>query len=354
MTRKLAIIAASLALVALIGATFGYYFLLPAPVFQPPRIVSIRKGESVRTIAGRLAAAGVIRNPLPLLLWAKFIGVSARLQPGDYAFHGGEPVADVLLHLVNGDFLSVSVRIPEGLTVHQIAERLEQYDLICDGQFEKAAREGPLVTALGLESLGAEGYLFPATYRFSPFAGADRILAAMLTRFYATQTPAVEQRMFELGINARELVTLASIIEKEAKVSAERPLIAGVFYNRLRLNMPLQSDPTAQYSLDGEISRAAIAVHTPSAFNTYTIMGLPPGPIANPGIESIRAALYPAATDYLYFVARNDGTHVFSRSLSEHERAIAAISAASKIRPVDLDRDREQPARAGHAASRIE
>ena len=133
----------------------------------------------------------------------------------------------------------------------------------------------------------------------------------------------------------RELVTLASVIEREAKVPGERPIIASVFYNRLALGMPLQSDPTAQYNFAGETMRAVAAVRAPSAFNTYEFAGLPPGPIANPGLSSIRAALYPAHTDYLYFVARNDGTHIFSRSFKEHEHAIEEVRrmAAQAHRP---------------------
>ncbi len=141
--------------------------------------------------------------------------------------------------------------------------------------------------------------------------------------------------MFELGMNSRQLVTMASIIEKEASVPGERPVIASVFYNRLGRGMPLQSDPTAQYSYAGEVEPAAAAVRIASAFNTYTIPDLPPGPIANPGLDSIRAALYPAHTTYLYFVARKDGTHIFSRSLKEHERAIKEVkrSAPSNRNP---------------------
>jgi UPF0755 protein len=147
----------------------------------------------------------------------------------------------------------------------------------------------------------------------------------MLARFYQVLTPAVEERMFEAGLDARRLVTMASIVEKEAKAPGERPLIAGVFYNRLRLKMPLQSDPTAEYAyeFDGAKESAASAVHTASAFNTYDFTGLPPGPIANPGLKSIEAALYPTHTEFLYFVAREGGTHVFSKSFDEHRRAIA-------------------------------
>jgi UPF0755 protein len=151
----------------------------------------------------------------------------------------------------------------------------------------------------------------------------------MLGRFYEVLTPQVEERMFELALDIRQLVTLASIIEREAKVPGERPLIAGVFYNRLKLGMPLQSDPTAQYNFRGETERAATAVHAPSAFNTYLIAGLPPGPIANPGLSAIEAALYPTHSNYLYFVARSDGTHIFSRSLREHEHAIEEVKRAA-------------------------
>jgi peptidoglycan lytic transglycosylase G len=327
MTRKPAILL-GVSISFILGAGFwalDYFWLAPTPIFSPPQIVSIKQGEPVRTIARELARRGIVRSSFLLLAYAELTGKATRVQPGDYAFKGGERTPDVLRHLVDGDSMVVVITIPEGMTVHQIAERLENAGLSCDNQFEQAARRGSLVQALGLGPLGAEGYLSPATYRFSPFAGSGKILATMLARFYEILTPAVEQRMFESGIDTRELVTLASIVEKEAKVAGERPLIAGVFYNRLRLGMPLQSDPTAQYSFDEDALPAAVAVHTPSPFNTYTIIGLPPGPIANPGLSSIEAVLYPAATDYLYFVARHDGTHVFSRSFKEHEHAIAAI-----------------------------
>lgn len=289
-------------------------------------------GDSLATVAQRLVSAGVVRSARATMLYAEMTGGGRNLKPGDYAFAGGEDVAAVLGHIVNGDFIVVTVTIPEGATLHQVAERLEEAGLVCQWQFEAAARSGPLARALGLEPLGAEGYLFPATYRFSPRANIDQILSAMLQRFYTVLTPQVERRLFELGLSVHDLVTLASIIEKEAKVPGERPTIASVFYNRLRLGMPLQSDPTAQYNPSGEMEPAAAAVHTASAYNTYTFAGLPPGPIANPGMSSIMAALYPAHTDYLYFVARNDGTHIFSRTLREQERAIALVRKLNAAR----------------------
>jgi UPF0755 protein len=315
--------------IGLAGVALGvvlYVLVFARPErFPQPRVVSIREGDSMAGAARKLAQTGVVRSALAFELYAEITGRASRLKPGDYAFTGGERISAVLRHLVNGDFMVVTVTIPEGITVHQIGERLQQAGLVCEGAFDTAAVDGPVPHALGLGPLGAEGFLFPATYRFSPLVGTQQVLTAMLGRFYAILTPQVEERIFELGLNAREIVTLASIIEKEAKVPGERPTIASVFYNRLALGMPLQSDPTAQYNFEGETERAVVAVRARSAFNTYGFSGLPPGPIANPGLSSIQAALYPAHTDYLYFVARSDGTHIFSRSLKEHERAIAEV-----------------------------
>lgn len=326
MTRRVIIVLTILAIAAagVVAVAVDLVFTPPGP-FTPPRMVRIEPGDSLTTAARRLADAGVVRNRWAFVIYAEMTGQANRLKPGVYAFHGGETAPGVLGHLVNGDFVVITVTIPEGLTVYQIGERLEAAGLACAGQFDAAARHGALVKAAGLGPLGAEGFLFPATYKFPPGVSVNGILEAMLARFYANLTPAVVARMFALGITERELVTIASIVEKEAKAPGERPVIASVFYNRLRLGMPLQSDPTAQYSPLGEVAPALAAVHHASPFNTYMIPGLPPGPIANPGMSSIAAALYPAHTNYLYFVARHDGTHIFSRSFAEHERAIAEV-----------------------------
>jgi peptidoglycan lytic transglycosylase G len=310
---------------AVAAAWMAYALLVPVAKFATPRLVSVSQGDSLGVVARRLASAGIVRSARVMMVYAELTGDARNLKPGDYSFEGSEPMTDVLRHLVRGDFMTVTVAIPEGATLHQIAERLEEARLVCPEQFEAAARWGPLPGAVGLEPLGAEGYLFPATYRFSPHVSTASILAAMLGRFYNALPPLTEERLFELNFSMHQMVTLASIIEKEAKVPGERPTIASVFYNRLRVGMPLQSDPTAQYNPLGEIEPAATAVHTASAYNTYSFVGLPPGPIANPGMSSIMAALYPAHTEYLYFVARDDGTHIFSRTLREHERNIESV-----------------------------
>src|ERR1700691_87873 len=325
-----------LVLAIIVGAAYvalSYYWLTPTEKFAPPREVTIEKGESFHQIARALADAGVVRSEFALRIYGRMSRTASQIKPGDYAFKGGERVPDVMRHLVKGDFIVVTITIPEGLTVHEIAERVAATGLVCEDECEDAARDGAIVRALGLMPLGAEGYLFPATYKFSPHAKPNDVLAAMLARFYQVLTPAVEDRMFAVGLDPRRLVTMASIVEKEAKAPGERPLIAGVFYNRLRLGMPLQSDPTAQYALDGAKESAASAVHTTSAFNTYDFIVLPPGPVANPGLKSIEAALNPAKTDYLYFVAREGGTHVFSKSYDEHRRVIASERTAPAGKP---------------------
>ena len=329
---KAAIAAIAIAAVAAAYAALSYYWLNPTERFAPPREVTIEKGESFRQIARALGDAGVVRSALALRGYGHMSLTANQIKPGDYAFKGGERIPDVMRHLVNGDFIVVTITVPEGLTVHQIAERVEESGLGCQNEFEDEARDGPIVRALGLRPLGAEGYLFPATYRFSPHAKSADVLEAMLARFYTVLTPTVEERMFAMGLDARRLVTMASIVEKEAKAPSERPLIAGVFYNRLKINMPLQSDPTAQYQLDGAGGSAVAAVHSASAFNTYDFTGLPPGPIANPGLKSIEAALNPTQTEFLYFVARDGGSHMFSKSFDEHKRIIASERTGSANR----------------------
>jgi len=328
MVKKLA---SAIIFLMVLGGVAAYYFLflVPGPPLESPRIVEIKHGQGLKSIAASLERAEIVRSALAVGVYARLSGAANRLQPGDYRFAGGETIPEVLGHLVRGESIVITVAIPEGSTVRQIGERLEMARLVCDWEFVHVARTSQLPKALGLAPIGVEGYLFPATYRFAPSASPEEILAALLKRFFALMTPPIEERAFEMGLSMNELVTLASIIEKEAKLPAERPLIAGVFYNRLRLHMPLQSDPTAQYSFEGVTGGAEQAVHTPSAFNTYDFAGLPPGPIANPGWDSIHAALYPTPTDYLYFVARKDGSHIFSRTLKEHDRAIASLRKAN-------------------------
>ena len=329
------------------AAWIAYACLVPVARFAAPKVVSVNPGDSLGIVARRLASAGVVRSARATMLYAELTGGGRSLKPGDYAFSGGERLADVLRHLVNGDFVVVTVAIPEGATLHQIAERLEEAGLVCQEQFEEAARRGPLPAALGLAPLGAEGYLFPATYRFSPHATTGRILTAMLGRFYSALPSPTEERLFELNLSAHELVTLASIIEKEAKVAGERPTIASVFYNRLRLGMPLQSDPTAQYNPDGEIEPAATAVHTASAYNTYSFSGTPAGTDCKPWNVVDNGGALPGAHGLFVFCgAQRRNSYFFAHA------ARARTSYRDRAQ-AERTRDRRESTRpAIHAATR--
>ncbi len=321
----------------LIGATLltillgGYRLLVAPPSRRSTRLVVVRHGDSLARIGRQLQRAQVIASAKVFSLYMEFSGRAVRVKPGDYVFAPGERLGTVVERLVRGSAGALRVTLPEGLTVHEVAERLQRQGLVCAREFERAALHGPVVKAAGLEPLGAEGYLFPATYRFSLGDEPQEMVQVMLERFFAMVTPAVEERSFTLGLTLPALVTVASMVEKEARLAGERRLIASVFANRLRRAMPLQSDPTAQYNPSGEEKPVLAAVHTFSAYNTYSFTGLPPGPIANPGWPSVVATLYPAETDYLYFVARRDGSHVFSRTLAGHLRAIARLRARREL-----------------------
>jgi UPF0755 protein len=225
---------------------------------------------------------------------------------------------------VTGDVDFRRFVLPEGYSLYQAAELLEQKGYFKRDAFLAACRDSALLERLGVRAASFEGYLFPATYNLARNGTEEQLVAQMVGRFrkvYADVTAGGQERG---GLSSYEIVTLASIIEKEAVIASEKPLISSVFYNRMRLGMPLQSDPTAVYGVrafSGKVTKADICRRSP--YNTYLFRGLPPGPIGNPGADALRAALHPAHSDYLYFVARQDGTHYFSRSLEEHNRAVA-------------------------------
>jgi UPF0755 protein len=215
------------------------------------------------------------------------------------------------------------VTIPEGLAGQQIAELLADRGLVDRDRFVSLLRDRETLGRFGLEGESLEGYLFPDTYRVVKGLNEEAIAQRMVRRFQEMFGPEEQARARELQMTVPEVVTLASLIEREAHVPEERPLISSVFHNRLRRGMPLQSDPTVMYALSrfsGRLTKANL--QAPSPYNTYLRQGLPPGPIANPGRASIMAALYPASSRYLYFVSKNDGTHAFSTTLREHDARV--------------------------------
>jgi UPF0755 protein len=213
--------------------------------------------------------------------------------------------------------------IPEGFTVRQVARRLSDWGLVDYETFIARARDPRLLQALGIQGGSVEGYLYPETYIFTRSMGEEEIIRYMVRQFRKRQRPEWEKEAEKKGLALEEVITLASIIEKEGGLPEEKPLVSAVFHNRLKRGMKLQSDPTVIYGLedfDGNLKKSHLRKNMP--YNTYVHKGLPPGPICNPGLDSIEAALYPATVPYLYFVARNDGSHYFSTTLSHHREAV--------------------------------
>jgi len=313
---------------ALALATAHLLAVAPAGTGAGPTAVRIPAGADVRQIARALADAGVVTSQGAFVLAARLAGYDRRLHPGDYQLDPGMSFPALLRTLRDGRGRTAAVTIPEGWRLELIADRLAGAGVCEREAFLAAARDPALLAELSIPGPTAEGFLFPETYALRlPTAPAD-VIRTMHRQF--------EKVWRELSAGAPPplpplaTVTLASIVERETAAPGERPLVAAVFLNRLRLGMPLQADPTVIYGLDafdGNIRRRDLAAANP--YNTYVIRGLPPGPIASPGRASLAAVMSPAAVDFLYFVARNDGTHQFSRSLAEHNRAVQRYQLAA-------------------------
>ena len=289
-----------------------------------PVTVVIPPGISVASVAVRLYDAHVIANPLALRILSKLRGADRDIGSGRYEFSAHQSLPDILATLRKGGApLSVRITIPEGFTAKQIATRLSNAGIAgeqaLDDEFAHATFDVD-----GVHVVGLEGLLFPDTYDFTVGMSPHRI-AQMLTREFAKQLPKnASQDAKKLGITLDQALIIASIVEREARVEHDRPLIASVMYNRLREKMPLQVDATVEYALPVYKSALSLAdLHVDSPYNTYEHQGLPPGPISNPGLPSIIAALHPAKTEYLYYVAKGDGTHAFATTLAQHNANVA-------------------------------
>ncbi len=292
------------------------------PLAAPARIF-ISPGSTLQQTAQMLVAEGILASVQPFRFWAQLTGKDRSIQSGEYILETSLTPRRLLETLIQGQVIHHMVTIPEGLTLKHIAKRLEARGFGPQEQFLSLGTSPQFLAKWDLQEHGLEGYLYPDTYFFSKQSSAADILGRMVTRLSEVFTPAMQQQAQELGFSQHEVLTLASLVEKETGAAEERPLIAGVFHNRLRQNIPLQCDPTVIYGIpnfDGNLTRRHL--RTPTPYNTYLFTGLPPGPIANPGLAAIQAVLAPAKTNYLYFVARGDGTHVFSTRLADHNRAV--------------------------------
>ncbi|MFN7954017.1 MAG: endolytic transglycosylase MltG [bacterium] len=327
--RRIAAWAVLLALGLVTGGGAGAYGWVerwldrPTRAGAPTQVFAARKGRSVGQIARDLAAAGLVSHPRLFALVARHQNVDTRIHSGEYELSANLTPRQILRRLAEGNVLQVWVTLPEGLTRREVAHAIAATGLADEQELLRATADARLVAGVDPESADLEGYLFPDTYRFPRGITTDAIVRTLVERFRQVAGEVLTPHLARRGLTLRQAVTLASIVEKETGQRAERPLIAAVFLNRLARGMRLESDPTVIYGIpdfDGNLTRAHLRAATP--YNTYVIPGLPAGPIANPGAESLAAIATPAEVPYLFFVAKGDGTHQFSETLVDHERAV--------------------------------
>jgi UPF0755 protein len=288
-----------------------------------PHLVDIPPGTPFTHISHILHQQQLIGPEWFFTLLGRVQGVDRKIIPGEYELDAGMKPTEMLKKLVKGEVYRHALTIPEGFNVVQIAEILDQKNLARKQDILRLTRDPVFIQSLDIQAPSLEGYLFPDTYQFSRYTPPEFIVRTFVNRFHEMVTPDLRSQAMTLDMTLHEVLTLASVVEKETGLAAERPLVSGVFHNRLQKGIPLQSDPTVIYALeffDGNIRKDDLSVNSP--YNTYKIFGLPPGPIANPGLAAIHAALYPTPTDFVYFVARNDGSHQFSVTLAEHNKAV--------------------------------
>lgn len=322
-----------------LGTVYGVASLFRAPS-SSPRIVRVEvpRHTSVRAIAELLQARGLIRHRYAFMLMARLMGESNNMKAGEYELQPRMSLLEIIDKLARGDAVAVWFTVPEGYTVSQVADTLAQLGMVERHRFLRLAQTGASGFDVGwkIPRRSLEGYLFPDSYKFKKGVGEKTILMGMLRNFHdkvveglSEQVPGTRLRVGSLPLD--KVVILASLIEREARVPEDRPLIAAVIYNRLKRHMLLQIDATVLYALGHHKQTVELAdLKVDSSYNTYEHPGLPPGPICSPGLESIQAALRPARVDYLYYVARADGRHLFSSTLAEHNAAVKkARSGAS-------------------------
>ncbi|MCB0364303.1 MAG: endolytic transglycosylase MltG [Bdellovibrionaceae bacterium] len=325
----------------------GFAFLKIGPQSASEAVVfEIPRGTSFRAVSKRLEDGGLINNQWMFLVVAKVTGYTTKMRTGEYQLDKNMPPMEILEAISSGKSINYPFTIQEGLNMYEIAELLERQGFAKRKDFLKMAQDEKLVSSLlGEKQPSLEGYLFPETYNITKYTTTREILEMMVKNFLAVWKDVEAQSKMKLP--RHRAVILASIIEKETGAEEERPLISSVFHNRIRRNMRLQSDPTIIYGIaeqTGEmkknITRDDIKAYTP--YNTYRVNGLPKGPIANPGRESLLATLKPALSKYLYFVSRNDGTHVFSETLKDHNRAVRDFQLNRQAREGKSWRDLHQ------------
>jgi UPF0755 protein len=289
--------------------------------------VEIPRGSGTNAIAAALKAGGVLRHNLPFYLFVRWNRLGRHLRAGEYRFSSAATVSQVAQRLVQGDVFFRTVTVPEGLTARETVALIARNGLGNENALVELLGRVDWISDLDSRAASLEGYLFPETYRFSRHITAEEIVKSMVSQFRRATSAMLAAHHPAPDWTIAQIVTLASIIEKEARNPEERRLVASVLMNRLRIKMPLACDPTIIYALklagryDGNLHKADLGLESP--YNTYLRQGLPPGPIANPGYDSLLAVLEPAESNFLYYVSRNDGTHYFSKDLRTHLLAVS-------------------------------
>jgi len=325
-TRRRVLPALILVLLLLSGAMafrLFVFWITPAAKSGREVVVQIPQGSSFAGASRLLYESHIIRSVRLFVMVGKIRGLSNRIQAGELGFRTDMTPGEVLDVLSRGKAVLYKVTVPEGYTVRQIAELLEKQGLADGKKVIALANDPGFARSLGVPAYRLEGFLFPDTYSWPKGTSEEYILRRMVEHYNKVFTDDMKKRANEIGMTEFEVVTLASIVERETGSPEERKLVSAVFHNRLKKKYRLQSDPTVIYGLDefdGDLKKSHLKKDTP--YNTYTRLGLPAGPIANPGAESITAAIFPEDVSYLYFVARGDGTHVFSNNLVEHNAAV--------------------------------
>jgi UPF0755 protein len=327
---KLRVILIVLVLAVALAGVAGYQMMkwAEAPVVTeaehpPSKVVVIPEGSTFQHVAGLLERERLVKSRSAFVLLGKALEADRKIRPGEYELSPAMAPADILSKLLAGRVVLHAVTIPEGYTMVQIADVLAQHRITDRAEFLRLAKDKSFIKTLGISAETLEGYLYPDTYRFPKPVPAKEVIRTMVEQLNQVVTPDWQSRAKDIHLTLHQVLTLASVIEKETGSGEERPQISSVFHNRLQKKIPLQSDPTVIYGLpdfDGNLHKKDLS--HPSPYNTYRWAGLPPGPIANPGAQAIRATLYPAVSPYLYFVSKNDGTHQFSATLVEHNKAV--------------------------------
>lgn len=330
-----------LVLGAVVAGALGYtaYSFLNKPVSDSTETVvfEVRPGESFKTISARLEEEGLVSDARFLQLYGRFINIGSKVRVGEYAVPKNSKPHEVVSIITSGKSIEYPVSVPEGYNIFEISDIVQKKGITSREEFLALVKDKALIRELLNEDLPSlEGYLFPETYNITKFTGARGLVKMMVSRFKENYAK-VAALQGGSQMSRKNLVTLASIIEKETGAPEERPLISSVFHNRMRINMKLQTDPTVIYGIweqsgvwDRNISKQDLL--TPNRYNTYSFTGLPYGAIANPGFEAMKAALFPATSEFLFFVSKNDGTHVFSKDLASHVKGVRDYQLNSKAR----------------------